>query len=60
MAFTNKVKATDDVSVLDATTFDEKLAQLAEEMIDKHTPVKPTVVPGKKKGSYTLEKIETA
>lgn len=64
IAFSHKVKATDGVSVSDATTFDEKLAKAAEDSRDAHQAdatagfVKPKVDPGKKKGSYNLVAFE--
>jgi hypothetical protein len=59
IAFSQKVKATDGAFVVDATTFDEKIAKLAEDARDAHEgdptsgAVLPQVTPGKK-GSYNL------
>ena len=50
--FSQKVKASDGTLVTDATTFNQELAALAEDARDSKTPVRPTVEPGKKKGSF--------
>jgi hypothetical protein len=57
IAFSNKVKAGDGVMVADATTFDEALAKAAEDARDTKQPMAPVVVPGKKKGSYSLSRF---
>ena len=59
IAFSHKVRASDKVMVADANTFDAELAALAEAAREPDMkPVKVTVEPGKKKGSYVVTKIE--
>jgi len=54
IAFSHKVKASDGTLVTDASTFDEKIAKLAESARDAKRPMTPVIEPGKKKGSYAL------
>ncbi len=58
ISWTAKIKASDGVMVVDATTFDEKICGEAETARETKTPVKPVVVPGSKKGSYTITGFE--
>jgi hypothetical protein len=58
IAFSQKVKASDGTLVTDASTFDQALAGEAEKARDVGTPVKPVVVPGKKKGSFNVTAFE--
>ena len=55
IGFSAKVKASDGALVADATTFDQKLAGVAEMARDQHLTLIPQVVAGKKKGSYNLQ-----
>ena len=55
IAFSAKVKASDGALVSDATTFDQKLAGVAEMARDQKLTLIPQVVAGKKKGSYNLQ-----
>lgn len=57
VGFGGKVKASDNQLVDTATTLDEKLATAAENARSSKIPVLPEIVPGKKKGSYSLKAL---
>lgn len=66
ISFTTKVKGPDGVMLSDATTFDEKIAMIAEDAADARSKnaaqgfVRPTIEKGEKKGTYNITELETA
>jgi hypothetical protein len=58
VTFSTKVKASDGSMVIDATTFDQALAEKAEALVGSETAVHPLIEPSKKKGSFRLVGLE--